>query len=62
MNHYIKSQTENMITMTKAYTNGCRMAAMQNDGQIDKDEAKALKKIEAAAQKFIKEISSAIGR
>lgn len=60
MNHYLKSQIENMLIMTKAFQNGCHMAAMQNDGKIDKDEAKALKKIEAAAERFNKELNSII--
>lgn len=49
-----------MTTMTKAFNDACRLAVMQNDGQIDKDEEKALKKIDAAAQRFIKEINGAI--
>lgn len=60
MNHYLKSQIENMIAMTRAFESGCHMAVMQNDGKIDKDEAKALKKVEAAAEQFIKEISNVI--
>lgn len=60
MNHYLKSQIENMTTMTNAFTNACRLAVMQNDGNIDKEESKALKKIDTAAQRFIKEINTAI--
>ena len=60
MNHYLKSQIENMTTMAKAFENACHFAVMQNDGQIDKDEAKALKKIDAATQKFIKELDSVL--
>lgn len=60
MNHYLKSQIENMITMTKAFDKACHLAVMQNDDHVDKDEAKALKKIDAATQRFIKEIESVI--
>lgn len=58
MNHYLKSQIENMTAMTKAFESACRLAVLQNDGRIDKDEAKALKKIESAAERFIKELNS----
>ena len=58
MNHYIRSQIENMKMITKAFQQGCQLAAMQNDGQVDKEEAKVMKKIDAAAQKFIKELDS----
>lgn len=60
MNYYLKSQIQNMITMTKAFEDACKLAVLQNDGEIDKNEAKALKKIDAAAQRFIKEINSVI--
>ena len=48
----------NMKIMTKTFEQSCRMAAMKNDGQIDKAEEKTLKKISAATQKFIKELES----
>lgn len=60
MNHYLKSQIENMTAMAKAFNDGCHLAVLQNDGQIDKDEAKAIKKIDAATQKFIKELNSVL--
>jgi hypothetical protein len=60
MNQYIKSQIENMTTMTKAFSDGCHLAAIQNDGTISKEEAKALKRIDAAVQRFIKEINSVV--
>jgi hypothetical protein len=45
-----------MITMVKTFEQSCKMAAMKNDGQIDKAEEKQLKKISVAAQHFIKEL------
>lgn len=56
MNSYIDAQIVNMITMVKTFEHSCKMAAVKNDGQIDKTEEKQLKKISAAAQHFIKEL------
>lgn len=60
MNYYLKSQIRNMITMTEAFKKACHLAVMQNDGHVDKGEAKALKKIDKATGQFIKEINSVI--
>lgn len=58
MNSYIDAQIMNMKIIAKTFEQSCRMAAMKNDGQIDKSEEKTLKKISAATQKFIKELES----
>ena len=58
MNSYIDAQIMNMKIMAKTFEQSCRMAAMKNDGQIDKAEEKTLKKISVATQKFIKELES----
>ena len=52
MNEYIRSQIVNMTAMLTTFEQSCKMAATKNDGQIDKEEAKQLKKISAACQKF----------
>lgn len=52
MNEYIRSQIINMNAILQTFEQSCKMAATKNDGQIDKDEAKQLKKISAACQKF----------
>ena len=56
MNDYITAQITNMQTMVKTFEHSCKMAAMKNDGQIDKAEAKTLKKIEAASKRFITDL------
>lgn len=56
MNTYIDAQITNMITMAKTFEQSCKMAAMKNDGQIDKAEEKTLKRIKAATNHFIKEL------
>lgn len=58
MNTYIESQIMNMKAMVKTFEAGCKMAAMKNDGTIDRQEEKQLKKISAASAKFIKELES----
>lgn len=58
MNTYMEAQIMNMKAMVKTFEAGCRMAALKNDGTIDKNEEKQLKKITAASTKFIKELES----
>lgn len=58
MNTYIESQIMNMTAIAKTFEQSCRMAAMKNDGRIDKAEEKILKKIEKATEHFIKELES----
>ena len=58
MNTYIEAQIINMKAMVKTFEASCKMAALKNDGTIDKMEEKQLKKISAASQKFIKELES----
>lgn len=57
MNEYIKAQILNMTTMVKTFELSCKMAAMKNDGQIDRNEEKQLKKINAACEKFVSELN-----
>lgn len=56
MNTYIDAQIVNMIAIVRTFEQSCKMAAMKNDGTIDKTEEKQLKKINAATQRFIKEL------
>lgn len=56
MNYYIKAQITNMIAMTKTFEQSCEMAAKKDDDSISKEEKKALKKIKAATDEFIKQL------
>lgn len=56
MNDYIKAQIVNMTTIVKTFELSCKMAALKNDGKIDKAEERQLRKISAASAKFIKEL------
>ena len=58
MNTYISAQITNIKAMVQTFEASCKMAAMKNDGTIDKAEEKQLKKISAACQKFQKELDS----
>ena len=58
MNTYMKAQIDNMISTLKIFQSSCELSATKDDGQIDKDEAKALKTINKATERFIKEIES----
>lgn len=55
---YIEVQIVNMKAMVKTFEAGCKMAALKNDGTIDRNKEKQLKKINAASAKFIKELES----
>ena len=56
MNYHIDAQVANMKAIAKTFEQSCRMAATKDDGRIDAQEEKVLKKISAATQRFIKEL------
>ena len=56
MNFYIDTQIINMKAMVRNSEQSCRVAATKDDGKISPEEEKILKKINAASQKFIKEL------
>lgn len=56
MNPYIEAQIFNIKSMVKVFNQSCEMAAIKDDGQISKEEAKQLKKIKLASEAFCKEL------
>lgn len=58
MNSYIQAQITNMITLTRTFDQACDLAAMQDDGTKNREEAKKIKKLHAASEKFRKELES----
>jgi len=56
MNYHIDAQVMNMKAIVKTFEQSCRMAATKDDGKVSPDEEKVLKKINAASQRFIKEL------
>lgn len=59
MNAYIHAQILNMQAMAKTFERSCEMAAMKDDGKINREEAKQLKRIKAAVESFCKELDKA---
>lgn len=59
MNNYIRAQITNMLALTASFKQACKIAALQNDGVVDKEEEKLLKAIEKAADNFTKELNKA---
>lgn len=58
MNPFISTQCKNMVLMVQTFTHSCKMAAIKDDGQISKEEEKALKKINKAAEQFMRILST----
>lgn len=56
MNPYIEAQIFNIKSMVRVFNQSCEMAAIKDDGQISKEEAKQLKKIRLASEAFCKEL------
>ena len=56
MNSYITAQIANMKSMVKTFEQSCQLAASKDDGKIDKNELKTLKRIERASKRFIAEL------
>ena len=56
MNDYMEAQIMNMIAIVKTFENSCQMAALKNDGRIDPAEARQLKKINNASERYIRRL------
>lgn len=56
MNSHIKLELANEILVTRNFVSACKLAAVKDDGIIDKEEQKILDKISKAASKFIVEL------
>lgn len=59
-NEHITAQIINMKVILRTFEESCKMAAIKNDGCIDKEEEKILKKISAATSKFTNELDKLI--
>ncbi len=58
MNDYIKAQIMNMVAIVKTFELSCKMAAQKDDGKIDSEELRQLKKINKASEKFIQQLTN----
>lgn len=59
MNYHIDAQIINMKAIVKTFEQSCKMAAIKDDGRISPNEEKILKKINAATQRFLKDLDKA---
>lgn len=59
-NDYITAQIINMKVILRTFEESCRTAAIKNDGRIDKEEEKILKKISVATSKYANELDKLI--
>lgn len=58
MNAFIQAQIFNMKAMVRTFEQACELAATEDDGKIDSDEKKIIKKIKTASEKYIKELEA----
>ena len=58
-NVYMAAQIQNMVSILHAFRQSLKLAASQDDGKMDKREEKALRRIDAAAEKFLAELQKA---
>lgn len=56
MNDYMESYINGTITYLKTFQSSLRMAAMKNDGRIDKQEQKVIDKANKLTDKYIREL------
>ena len=61
MNDYMKNQIKTMIVSVQTFQNGIRISALEDDGTIDKDEEKIIKKAQKASEQYEKEFRKLIG-
>ena len=59
-NPFLKAQCQNMIALTTAFSQACDFAVLEDDGQVSREEAKKLKKIRAAIERFQQELQQTI--
>ena len=60
MNLYIREQIRSMMTVTGTFRGYCRSAALKDDGRIDKEEERTLKRIDRASDRFMKELEKIV--
>ena len=62
MNIYIQTQILNMTMAAQSFVQTCRLGALKDDGRIDPDEERILKKINTATENYIKELNKIKGK
>lgn len=59
-NRYLKTQIQGQILAADNFVSICRMSALKNDGVIDKDEDKLLKRVEKITDDYTKALKKLI--
>ncbi|MCR5509165.1 MAG: hypothetical protein K6F34_10810, partial [Lachnospiraceae bacterium] len=59
-NNYLKMQINNQILSADNFISICTMSALKNDGKIDPDEAKILKKLQKLTEDYKKGLNKLI--
>ena len=57
MNHYIKTQLNNIKSMVEALEQSCEIATIQDDKTISHEEIKIMRRIKKANCHYLKELS-----
>lgn len=56
MNEYIMAQVQQMKVYVQAWETACKLGAKEDDGKVDREEQKALKRIHKAVETFTKNL------
>ena len=56
MNPYIENQIKTMKSSADLFAQSCRLAAIKDDGKIDRDEEHQLRRIDKAVERFKAEL------
>lgn len=56
-NVFIKTEIKNMELFAENFLQRCQTATLKDDGKVDPEEAKAMRKTHAATEKFLKQLS-----
>lgn len=60
MNRFIAAQINNMIATATIFEQSCKTGALKDDGKIDREEEKVLKKVLSATKTYSKALKSAL--
>lgn len=60
MNTYMESYITGTVTYLKTFEQSLRMAALKNDGRIDKQEQKIIDKVNKITDKYIRELEKQV--
>ena len=57
-NIFLQNQIVNMLSTLEVFENSCKLAAEQDDGKIDREEAAVLKVLNRATEKYRQELKA----